>query len=214
MSRRRPLIVASKPVRSIEDLKVAEYIAGVDLIELRLDYAENLEAIPPDSLARFKGRVIATIRDPSEGGVRSHDREVKSRYLMRLHDLGLLYDVEASFLKSSSVPYEEKIVSVHFLDSLPSERVVLNLVERYADRAFCVKIAVSARRGYKKLLSAILDLGYDNVAVMPIGSTPAERLAFALLGSMLVYSYVDEPTAPGQMRYDEVANVLRILGVR
>lgn len=208
---RRPLVVASMPVRSRSDVVKARDIKGPDYVELRLDYMRNLEDVPPDVLALIGRPIIATLRDVAEGGVTYISPEVKVAYLKRLHDLGVMYDVEASFLESHDVAYEEKIVSAHYLDRIPAEKEVLEIVERYADSAFCVKIAVPARPGYKSLLSRVLDLGYDNVAVMPIGSDPWERLAFALLGSKLVYSYVDEPTAPGQMRYGDLLKVLEVL---
>ncbi|MEM4866002.1 MAG: type I 3-dehydroquinate dehydratase [Acidilobaceae archaeon] len=210
---RRPLVVASKPVRSYADVVKVESVKGPDYVELRLDYMKDLESIPPEVLALVKRPIIATLRDVAEGGVNPLSPEVKTAYLNRLHDLGIMYDVEVSFLKSHNVVYEEKIVSAHYLDRVPTAREVLSTVERYASSAFCVKIAVVTAPGYKSLLSQVLDLGYDNVAVMPIGSSPWERLAFGLLGSKLIYSYVDEPTAPGQMKYDKLLKVLEVLSI-
>lgn len=211
---RRPLVVASLPVRSKSDLARAREIESVDFVELRLDYLSDIWSIEPELIAMLERPVIATIRDIEEGGVTFVDPAAKTEYLRRLHDLGVVYDVEASFARRYVVPYEEKIVSAHYLDGLPSEEEVERVLEEYADTAFCVKIAVSATPGYKRLLSSILERGYENVAVMPVGSSPLERLAFALLGSMLVYSHVGEPTALGQMRYDVLLEVLRLLGLR
>ncbi|MEM1873666.1 MAG: type I 3-dehydroquinate dehydratase [Acidilobaceae archaeon] len=206
---RRPLIVASLPVRSLSDIEKARRVVGPDLVELRLDYAESLAEIPVERVATLDRSVIVTIREQSEGGVKPVESRAKARYLLRLHELGVLYDVEASFIESNSVPYEGKIVSAHYLRRLPTESELQSLIERYADRAFCVKIAIQPAPGYRRLLSSALDLGYDNVAVMPLSSDPRERLAFALLGSMLVYTYIEEPTAPGQLRYDDFLKIWR-----
>ncbi|WP_054845075.1 hypothetical protein [Sulfuracidifex tepidarius] len=68
------------------------------------------------------------------------------------------------------------------------------------------------KQGYKGLLSSLLDI-YPKIAVMPMGVNPMERIAFSILGSQLIYSSVDEPTAPGQMKYIEVRHILNCMGL-
>lgn len=50
-----------------------------------------------------------------------------------------------------------------------------------------------------------------NIAVMPIGTNPVERIAFAILGSKLVYGYAETPTAPGQMSYIQIKRIMNVL---
>lgn len=213
MRARRPLIVASLPIRSPGELGLVGSVEGADLVELRLDYMENPLSIEPEQIAEYRGRVIATIRERSEGGVTAVDPRGKAEYLKKLDDLGVLYDVEASLLQKFDIPYEGKIVSIHYIEipRVPPREEVVKKISRYVDRAFSVKIALRAVRGYRELLSSLLDMGYDNISVMPLGSDPLERIAYALLGSKLVYGYVYEPTAPGQMHYKSLINIFRCI---
>ena len=201
MRARRPLVVASLPVRTTKDLDTVNDIKGADFVELRLDYMESPTLLDPEILIKYRSKIIVTIREVSEGGIRAVDASLKATYLRKLYDMGLMYDVEASYLQKYDIPYEEKIVSVHYIDRIPSKEETIKIISKYVDKAYSVKIAVKAYRGYKELLSYLLDTGYENISVMPIGVDPIERLAYSLLGSNLVYGYVYEPTAPGQLHY-------------
>ncbi len=208
---RRPLIVASLPIRTTADLDLINDIKETDFIELRLDYMENPALIDPEKFVKYRSKVIVTIREASEGGVRVVDASWKSMYLKKLYDLGIMYDVEASYLRRYEVPYEGMIVSVHYIDRLPSREEIIEIITRYADKAYSVKIAVKAFKGYRTLLSSLLDMGYNNLSLMPIATDPIERLAFGLLGSKLIYGYVSEPTAPGQFHYRDLIRIFNCI---
>jgi 3-dehydroquinate dehydratase-1 len=205
---KRPLIVAVLPIRTIKDIDKVDEIKGVDFIELRLDYMYAPSSLDPSMLVGNKSKIIVTIRETSEGGMKRVNHGWKVMFLNKLHKLGIIYDVEASFLQRYNVPYEDKIVSVHYMDKLPSKEEVLKLISKYAEKAFSVKIAVKAYKGYKEFLSSLLEIGYDNISVMPMTEDPIERLAFALIGSKLIYCYVLEPTAPGQLHYKSLIKIL------
>lgn len=208
---KKPIIVASLPVRRVEDIEIIEEIDEVDLVELRLDYLEKPLSIDPELLLPFKEKIIITIREVSEGGIKRVDEEEKVKYFKGLNELGIMYDVETSILAKYDVPYRGKIVSAHYIDKLPSKSEVMSLASKYCGEAFSVKIAVKAIRGYKELLSSLLELGYDNISVMPLGSEPLERIAFTILGSKLLYGYITEPTAPGQMHYKRLLKILKCI---
>ena len=207
-SARRPLVVASIPIKSSEDLRTALSISDADYVEIRLDYFDDPNSI---DYTVFRGRnVIATLREHSEGGAKRFDPETKKRLIKLWRDLGILYDVEISFVERHGVDYEDAIVSIHLFDKPKSLREIRSSVKRYVDRAFAVKIATIPFKGYKKFLAGLLELG-GNIAVMPMSTDPVERIAFALLGSKLVYGYVTEPTARGQMHYRKVLEILKTL---
>lgn len=211
---KKPLIVASLPIMSVDDLERVKHIRDADLIELRLDYLRNPLSIDPRDLAQYRDRIIITIRETSEGGVNSVDGRRKAEYLERLYELGVLYDVEASFIEKYSVPYKGKIVSAHYMDQMPPLEHLEALVNRYAREALILKIALIASRGYRGVLARLLDMGYDNIAVMPLGSDPSvsmDRIALSLMGSRLLYGYVDKPTAPGQMHYREAIDIINCI---
>lgn len=192
-------IVASTLLRSPSEIEELLCVRGPDFVELRVDYLDDPLAVDYEAL---RGRpFIVTLRAPEEGGVKRHSPEVKAALLKRLRELEIMYDVEGSFVEKFGVDYEGAIVSFHYF-SPPDRARVVELVKRYLGHAFAVKVATVPFPGYKAFLASLLELGED-VAVMPIGGTPAERVAFALLGSKLVYGYLREPTAPGQPHYTQ-----------
>lgn len=202
---RRPLVVASIPIKSPRDIEIALGIEDADYVELRLDYYRDPESI--DYTVLSGRRVIATLREIDEGGINRFSPEFKKNLIKLWRNLGILYDVEASFIERYGVEYNGSIVSIHILEKPVDLNKVLRRVERYIDRALVVKIAVAPFKGYKSFLSRLLELG-DNIAVMPMGADPVERIAFALLGSRLVYGYVTEPTAKGQIHYRKIVEIL------
>jgi len=203
---KRPYVVASVPIKSPNDLSTALSIGDADFVELRLDYYENPAGISYESLVGR--RLIMTLREPDEGGSRGFDPQIKKRLLRLWRDLGFIYDVELRFVERYGADYDNAIVSIHIFNGIPPLSGVASAVARYVDRAFAVKVAVKPFKGYKVFLASLLELG-DNVAVMPMGVEEAERIAFALLGSKLVYGYVTQPIAPGQPHYKKLVEVLR-----
>lgn len=205
---KRPLLVASIPIESLQDLSTVHNVSNIDFVELRVDYLEDPLAVDYPSLPK---NTIVTLREVDEGGVRYHDSSVKLKLIDILSRIGLLYDVELNFVKKYNVEYEGKIVSVHIMNPDNTDlRAIRRDVEIYMDKAFVVKIATKPFPGYRAFLAELLELG-DNIAVMPIGTSCAERVAFALLGSKLLYCYIDKPTALGQPRCDRVKLVLTML---
>ncbi|WP_252897112.1 hypothetical protein [Metallosphaera hakonensis] len=59
----KPIVVASLPVRSREDIKRVDEIES-DLVELRLDYAKDLPE--PEEILSYKNKVLVTLRDRGE----------------------------------------------------------------------------------------------------------------------------------------------------
>jgi len=205
-------LVIALPVRSLEDLKLVPTLDS-DLVELRLDYLKKPDDFDLSLIEDIKDRVIITVRDPNEGGVKEIDEDWKASLYKKLHDIGVLYDVEARFLrKRKDIPFEGKIVSAHFFDRVPSIKEVEEIFKGF-EEAWIKKLAVTTREGYKELLAHFARKGF---AVMPIGSDPIERIAFAILGSELIYASLDKglETAPGQMSYKKVKEILSCLGLR
>ncbi|MCI4439292.1 type I 3-dehydroquinate dehydratase [archaeon] len=205
----KTFIVASLPVKSPKDIAKIRAINS-DFVELRLDYMNSLQQIDIRDLLKFKRKIIVTIRDVNEGGINFIDKEEKRNFLIKLYKHGVLYDVEASFLKEYSVPYRGKIVSAHYFGSLPSFFKVSKLAKKFTKGTFAFKVAVNGVGNYRQLLISLLTMS-SNVAVMPMNTNPLERIAFAILGSKLVYGYVESPTAHGQMSYMQIKRIMGIL---
>lgn len=199
-------IVASLPVYNIGDLEKIKCI-DADFIELRLDYMDKLE-VNLDSLNEYRSKLIFTIRDKSEGGYREISDTEKSVFLQELYSKGFLYDVEASFLQRKLVPYKGKIVSAHYFDRVPSFEELEDIIRKYRD-AYILKFALVGKENYREILIKLLK--YGNIAVMPMNVDPLERIAFSILGSKLIYGYVDIPTASGQMNYKDIKRIFKFL---
>ncbi len=208
MSNLNTLIVASIPIRKVEDIAKIFYSLDADLIELRVDYMENPLSIDYNILP--KGKVVVTLRDFDEGGARFHDPQIKVSLYRNLWDKNIIYDVELAFLEKYDVPYENCIVSIHIFRNPPQLDGLCQRIIRYIEKAFAVKIAVKPFPGYRSYLMKLLELG-NKIAVMPMDTSPIERIGFSLLGSRLIYGYVDEPTAPGQLHYKKIREILNTI---
>lgn len=200
----KPEIVVSLPVTRPDDLNKVNKIDG--LVELRLDYSTELPN--PEELIPFKHKVLVTLRDKEEGGRIKYDVDFKAKYLERLNELGILYDVEASFLERRKIEYVGKIVSAHYFSSLPSTEEIDRLFRKY-EEAYTIKVAVASLPGYRELLSYVS--GKPNATFMPMSNDPIERLAFSLLGSKLLYTYLESPTAQGQLSYTQAKQILECI---
>ncbi|BBG24254.1 type I 3-dehydroquinate dehydratase [Sulfuracidifex tepidarius] len=207
-------VVASLPIKGKQDLSKVKDISS-DMMELRLDYVEDpsfiLEEL--DYLRSFRDRVIFTIRSIQEGGVKHVNEEVKAKIYEHLHDLNFIVDVEAEFASRHKTHVDENtIVSCHYFNRIPDVKEIIQKFSPFEPSNPLFKVAVIGKQGYKGLLSSLLDI-YPKIAVMPMGVNPMERIAFSILGSQLIYSSVDEPTAPGQMKYIEVRHILNCMGL-
>jgi 3-dehydroquinate dehydratase-1 len=207
----RPIIVASLPIKKVEDLYSIEKFLDSDLIELRLDYLKNPSIIRDyyDYLNKYKNKLIITLRDKNEGGKYEINDELKVKLIKEFYDRGFLYDIEALFVKKYNIPYENKIVSVHYFSSLPTKKELIDIINEYKEKAYTVKIALAGIKGYKELLSSLLE--YPKVTLIPMSNNPAERIAFGMLGSKLFYSYASEPLAPGQLYYKRAMEIFNYI---
>ncbi|QGA67728.1 type I 3-dehydroquinate dehydratase [Sulfolobus sp. E11-6] len=209
----RPLIVASLPIKKIEDLKLIPNFLDADLIELRLDYLKDREvSVISDYyefLDKYKNKLIITLRDKTEGGINQLEDELKIKLLKELYDKKFLYDVEVSFLEKHSVPYDNAIVSIHYFNYLPALGKVKEIVSKFSEKAFSVKIAVPGLKGYKEVILPLLE--YENITVIPMSNNPLDRIAVGLLGSKLIYSYAIEPLAQGQLYYKKVIQIFNYI---
>lgn len=203
------ILVASIPIETAEDMGKVLKIKGVDLIELRVDYSDNPLALDFSIVKDLP--VIVTLRDADEGGVKKHKDDVKLKLLNKLSELGIMYDLEMNFVEKYDVNYENNIVSMHILNPKRVDKeIIKNKVKKFSGKAFAVKIATKPFPGYRTFLIELLELG-NNIAVMPIDVDPVERIAFALLGSKLLYCYTDKPTASGQPSCVDASKVLSLV---
>jgi 3-dehydroquinate dehydratase-1 len=207
----RPLIVASLPIYKEDDLLKVRDIKEADMIELRLDYSPKLIRLEKikEILGDLKEKLILTIRDVNEGGVYKIADIEKAKYLQEANVEGFIYDVEASFLERFDVPFKGKIVSSHYFNELPKYEEVERIIKKYGNDALFIKIATIGKGEYKELLTKLLK--FDKIVVLPMGVDPLERIALGILGSRLIYTFVEAQTAPGQMHYSKAFKIISCL---
>ena len=205
----KPLIVGSLPITDVSDLRQVPS-GECDLTELRLDYLHELNTNILEGLVAVKDRIILTVRDENEGGVRHIDRKIKTGFLQSAVEMGFLIDVETEFLCENYVDYTGMIVSRHFLEEEPDYETLENIAGIYTHRARFVKIVTPASMVSSRNLIKLLGK-YDNVAVMELGSDPMTRILYSVLGSRLIYCYITEPTAKGQLKCSEVKEFFELI---
>jgi 3-dehydroquinate dehydratase-1 len=205
-----PKIVAVLPIRNLNDLDKIENYLDADFIELRLDYLNSIKELNLNYIMKYKDKLILTIRDVTEGGKNRIDDIEKMNFINKAIERGFLCDIEAKFIERYKVTYRDMIVSAHYLEELPTMEQIVSLIDNYAKFAKYIKIAVINKKGYRELLSKALELS-DNIVVMPLNSNPLERIAFSILGSKLIYGFIEEPVAKGQLHYKKIREILEIL---
>ncbi len=202
-------LVASIPIKKPGEVGLVLNEAFADLLELRVDYMKDPTELDYGFLRNRN--VIVTLRDFKEGGYVRHDDAVKERLLRKLKDMGVMYDVEMSFISRYNVDYEGEIVSLHIIDGSKVDKPSIEeKVRFYSSRAYVVKVASVPFPGYRGFLASLLEAS-ENVAVMPIGTNALERIAYAFLGSKLLYCYAKEQTAPGQPRCKDVLWIRKMI---
>lgn len=201
-----------------------------DAVEFRMDLA----ATPLAALDDYGGTlpVIATNRDPSEGGEADAPERERLAALEAAseHDAVGAVDIELASLRddpgataAATVRANDArvIASVHDFESTPSAARLDETLARAADRGDVGKAAVTATTpgDALRVLSAThaaTERG-DRVATMAMGEAGRHTRAVApLYGSKIGYAPVDptEATAPGQYDLATLADLIDRLGDR
>ncbi|MCK5580087.1 MAG: type I 3-dehydroquinate dehydratase [Candidatus Omnitrophica bacterium] len=196
----------------------------VDVLEIRVDQFENLEIdyIKANISARRETGIslILTVRnDRLEGGTADISDEKKLEIFQNAISLVDAVDVELkSPVVSDVVELAKKnqkivIVSSHDFENTPDEIALENIFKEAVKKgADIVKMATKANTAddVNRLMAFTLKHKEDNVITMsvgPIGSI--SRLSFFGVGSLLTYSYVTQPSAPGQVSLAMLQDDLR-----
>lgn len=195
----------------------------LDMAELRWDRYPTTFWNPEAAIKearKFTGiPLIVTLRSEKEGGQWNASETERRRLFYALLPYAHFVDIElASVTKLAGVIDRAKaqgraiILSCHAWDCTPP----LGVLERLRDRAEqkgadLIKIVTMAqtRKDVQQLarftLSHTTGPRLITFAMGPLGLS--SRLLFPALGSVLSYSYLGAPTAPGQLAYPEMARV-------
>ena len=197
---------------------------GLDIAEARIDQFEVFDqSYVLEQLRRFtRTPVIATIRTENEGGRwRFTESERLSLFRATISRADAL-DIELSsskilgeLIEAGRSAGKPVIVSWHDFQTTPDLEVLLKQTDKARNKgADVVKIAttVTEPEDIRTLARLLIERAGHNLAVTGMGSEGLlTRLCFPALGSLLTYSFLDQPTGPGQLHFDDTFRQLRLL---
>lgn len=197
----------------------------VDVLELRVDqFADlNIEYIE-DNIREWKDSgpaLILTVRNSeSEGGKSDISDDKKLEIFQAVTPLVDAIDIELrSPIISEVIDFAKKnkklvIVSSHNFNDTPEAAILEGVLQEALKKgADIVKIAAQANsiEDVNQLMMFTLKHKDDNVITMSLGSIGSiSRLTFPSVGSLLTYSYVGQPSAPGQIPLERLQQDLRL----
>lgn len=225
----RPLGDSPTIIIAVRDTVAPEEIAaalagGAHAIEFRVDqFAQSApEAVVSAVRARRKGPSLATIRHAREGGAWTYSEEERlALYRALLPEVdGVDCELESSeicgevFADAKAVG-KLAIGSFHDFQSCPDD-ARLDALVALGDSAGAdiVKVAAHCASPADLRRLAAFTLRHAERGIIVIGMGPAgtpSRVFFPALGSLLTYTFLGEPAAPGQLNCDVMVAYLSAL---
>ena len=196
---------------------------GADLVELRLDYLHSFSVEKlKDVIEGIGGRCILTLRSSKEGG-RFRDGEAKRiQLLYHLIDLKPAYiDIELETIKREKKLTEVHadtalIVSKHSFTNTPNQPTLNRWVKEVLSFEGVGKIVTTARR-FKdnlKVMETLRQAPKGRLIAFCMGDLGlVSRVLAPMLGSPIVYTSLNEATAPGQIGLSEAQKLYSVLGL-
>lgn len=212
-------VVAS--VTSLDEAKEGVAL-GADVLEVRVDLAQEKPQLLVESIFRLNKPLIATIRPTWEGGAyKGSDRE-RTKLFKALIPVSDYIDVE---LRAKNVDEivalvegsdALSIISYHNFEKTPPKKEMMDIVVRCHEKGDIAKLAVTpgSLRDVLRLFEVTLksERPICTIAMGEIGAH--SRIVAPVYGSQLTYGYVRKPVAPGQMRVDRITEGLKAIGLR
>lgn len=193
---------------------------GAHIVELRIDL---LGADARKILAKLNKLglpVIITNRMKQEGGAWEVSEDGRIQKLLSLLPLADAIDIELCAEKRDVVVKKAKgtgktvIISTHDFQRTPEIDIMLGVIrESFEAGADIAKLAVTPHslEDVLRLLEVTLR-SKGAVCTIAMGDMGRHsRVVAPIYGSVMTYGYVDTPTAPGQLRVDELKYMLKIL---
>lgn len=195
---------------------------GLDIAELRVDHYPSL--LSSDVITEIKKfnnfHTIATIRLKNEGGKWNGSEDQR---LQLFRDIIPHVDVVDIELHAESIlplviqeaHNREKLalVSYHNFNETPKLQFLQSVVsDAWSRKADLIKIAVQVNNPDDLQTLAELTLANKEKRLITIAMGSGgliSRVFFPALGSRITYAYIGTPTAPGQLKFQELFQLLR-----
>jgi 3-dehydroquinate dehydratase-1 len=212
-------IVASI-VKAPVDTAIKAKQLGADLLELRIDLMDADARKTLLDLKKLGLPVIITNRMKQEGGAWEGSEAERVQRLISLLPLADAVDIELcaedrdAVVKKANSMGKTVIISTHDFQRTPGYEIMMGVIrEAFEAGADIAKLAVMPHsfEDVLRLLEVTLHSRYAvcTIAMGDIGRH--SRVIAPIYGSVMTYGYADTPTAPGQLRVDELKDMLKIL---
>lgn len=212
-------IIAAIGDNPVSSAKKAKQL-GADLLELRIDLVSQKPQGVLEELKKLDLPIIITNRMKDQGGSWQGSEEERIKKLLLLLPLADAVDIELCAQDRDIVVNIAKnagktvIISTHDFQRTPDNKVMDSIIQESLDTgADIAKLAVmpGSLADVLRLLKVTL-CAKGPVCTISMGDTGKHsRVIAPVYGSVMTYGYVDIPTAPGQLRIDELKNFLKML---
>lgn len=208
--------IGENPVTSAKKAKQL----GADILELRIDLLSQNPQGVLEELKKLGLPIIITNRMADQGGSWQGSEEERIRDLLLLLPLADAVDIELCARDRDSVVNKARnsgktvIISTHDFQKTPDNIVMDGIIRESLEAgADIAKLAVmpGSLVDVLRLLEVTLR-AKGPVCTIAMGATGKHsRIIAPVYGSVMTYGYVDTPTAPGQLRIDEMKKLLEML---
>jgi len=234
-------IGANNPGQARRQIEIAAS-AGAELLELRVDYFENLNAVMLKNLISQAKRtnlpIIVTFRDKKQGGVNEYPDSFRFDMLAGALREGVDF-IDCEYESFTSSPEREKIEST--LSENQNSRLILSAHEfkgKFSDiNSLCRDVRAAYPKAVPKLVYRANHINDCFEAFDLLHENGTEKIVFAMgragliarilakkLGGFVTFASIDEQaaTAPGQLtvrqlkelyRYDSIDEETEFYGV-
>ncbi|MCZ7400020.1 MAG: type I 3-dehydroquinate dehydratase [Candidatus Methanoperedens sp.] len=212
-------IVASIGKNPLDSSKKAKKL-GADILEVRIDLLDMDALMALSKIKKLDLPVIITNRMKQERGAWDGSEDERIHTLLSLLHLADAVDIELCAQKRDDVVKKAKtegktvIISTHDFRNTPELAVMVGIInESFEAGADIAKLAVMPQTllDVLRLLEVTLHSG-GKVCTIAMGNIGRHsRIVAPIYGSVMTYGYVDKPTAPGQLRVDELKSILKLL---
>lgn len=209
--------VGKTPIDVILDAKNR----GLDIAELRIDRYESFELNDVISeIKKFNSlNTIATIRLKNEGGKWDKSEEQRLALfkgvipLVDIVDIELRADISPAVIREAHNNNKLALISFHDFNQTPSLKNLQSIVdEAHSKKADIIKVAVHVNnmKDLRALAELILVNKDKHLLVIAMGSNGLiSRIFFPALGSCITFAYIGTQTAPGQLKFEDMFELLR-----
>ena len=212
-------IIAAIGENPVSAAKKAKQL-GADILELRIDLLSQKPQGVLEELKTLGLPIIITNRMKDQGGSWQGSEEERIRELLFLLPLADAVDIELCARDRDSVVNKARktgktvIISTHDFQKTPDNEVMEGIIRESLEAgADIAKLAVmpGSLRDVLRLLEVTLHVK-GPVCTISMGATGKHsRFVAPVYGSVMTYGYVETLTAPGQLRIDELKNLLKML---